>query len=214
MKKSLSFVLIIITACCLKGQSKNIDGQERIADLRHNSGNISLNESFFNFLPKEKKKYNFSIEYICIDRIENTIIRRKLEFPIPGYTKVRIESGFQNLPTELYYYSFEIPLEAFNPDSMKTFKNSPFKNKKHYIQICLIPHIGGSFSLAMRQNIDGFDAVFGQSHSSFDFSKEKKYKWLLSGDFRNKTPDKVVVPFMKKAIWKYVDEYVIVSLEE
>lgn len=215
MKRKLYIVLLLFVAQAIQAQSNKTMNPGNILDMTFNSGNISLHESHYKNIVSDKTKRTFMLEYICVDRINNVIRRRKLDFPISTFNKVITDKGTLDLPTHIYFGSLELPMEVFNPDSVESFEKSPLKYKKHIMQVCLIPKGGYNYTVVLKNDIQDSKYLLYQLHTSFNFAKGNKFKWLLSKNHNDPSRgDKLIVPFFRINVWKYVDEYIIISLEE
>lgn len=214
MKQIIYIMLFLFAGQNISAQNNEDNKNDDILDMTYHSGNIWINESFYKNAVAGIKKANFTLEYICVDRIEDEIKRRKLEFPMVAYRKIKTNDSIYTLPSSLYYTSFELPVENYNPDSVKSFETSFLRNKKHMVQVCLIPRSNNSYTVIIKHYVDGFNYIFGQVHTYFTFTNGKKFKLLLSRDKLNLSDENDLIRFYKNNVWRFVDEYILLSLEE
>jgi hypothetical protein len=212
MKRKLYIVLLIFLTQLVLAQNNKEANRYDVLDLTFSSGNITLYASHFQNIVSDTTKRTFMLEYICVDRINDVIKRRKLDFPISSFKKVITDDAALTLQTNIYFGSLEVPLEVYNPDSLKSFEKSPLKGKKHILQVCLLPRGGYNYSVILKNDVVDSKYLLSQSHTSFNFANGKKFKILLTANLGSS--DNLIIPFLKKNVWKYVDEYIIISLEE
>jgi hypothetical protein len=212
MKKILVLFLSILFTYTLYAQANEAGSLKDVLDVTYKSNNLYLLSGNLNNLSPDKKQKHFMVEYLCVDKRENKIHRRKLEFPMQAFKKLLTsDKGQVTLSTPIYYCSFEFPIEIYNPDSLKSFEKSQLFDKKRIIQVCVIPGAGDRTNVVINHSVKGLDHPPFQIHIAVKaFTSETKFKWAFS----SRAKDNVVIPFLQDNVWKYVDEYILISLED
>lgn len=219
MKKML-LLIVFIALQSVYSQTNGINNANDFLDVSFSRTNMSLNQSFFKYLRNNKTKLNFMVEYVCVDKKQNVILRRKLDFPMTSYDKVKLDEGMKELPTYIYHSTIELPIEIYNPDSLKSINASFLKTKKHIIQVGVIPQ-SDNYIVVVKNDVAGINYLIYQLHVFFKFEKGEKFKRLLnksndemSDNIDYTKGDAYIIPFFRDNVWKYVDEYILISLED
>ena len=159
--------------------------------------------------------FKFSIEYLCVDKNEKSIIRKLYEFPLPKSNKVKTESGTKDLETDIYFYSFYLPLEVFDPEILKKFEKSDLKmNNFRRIQISILPDRHNNFGVIIKNEVTGIPKMWEEHYSTADFLKNRKFKIKINPSSYFLLKEAAFTVDLEKSFSRYVNEYIIISLEE
>jgi hypothetical protein len=211
MKVLPCITIIFISCISLLSQEDKTAINNDILDLKNNSLNIYADSPVLNSIRRKEEQLKFSVEYLGVDRRNNIIVKRKLEYPIKQYKKIISNKGLIELPWYIYYYSFEIPIENYNQRYSSSFEKSELFGKNRRIQIFMRPNLSGGYLIIIGHDIEADHNSSCQFHAFFDFEKERIFKTTLTSRLGAAN---LITSFLQNNVWKYVDEYLIISLEK
>ena len=220
------FVIILLMLILKNVSAQNSGGANKPPQNKpFNNGDLIDYTDYTNQWPIENQilaslrstpgNFKFSIEYLCVDKNEETIIRKLYEFPLPKSNRVKTESGTKILKTDIYFYSFDLPLEILDPEILNAFEKSDLKkNSFRRIQISILPDRHNNFSVIIKNEVTGFPKMWEEHYSNADFLKNRKFKIKINPSSYFLLKEAAFTVDLEKSFSRYVNEYIIISLEE